>query len=288
MSKPPGKKADYVGDRHVGDEAICIDGVSYRYPEGTVALEDIHLHLTIGSTLAIVGPNGAGKTTLLKIVLGLLEDYTGSVRVLGMSPTEARRHGRVIGWVPQRQQIDWTFPVSVRQVVCMGLVGKTGMLRPFSSEDRDYADHVMRILRIDSLADRPIGALSGGQQQRAIIARALVAKPPILMLDEPTVGVDQPGQAILRQVLNDIKIVFDVTLVVVSHDLQTVMSSCQRIACLNRRLHFHDTPGRLSDEVLSRVFECSIEGLYTAAGHPDHGKTHHTEPAPPPIDPPSS
>jgi zinc transport system ATP-binding protein len=275
MSDTQNKAVEYVGAAHVGDEAICIDGVSYRYPEGTAALEDINLHVRSGSTLAIVGPNGAGKTTLLKIVLGLLEGYTGRVSVLGMPPTEARRRGNVIAWVPQRQLVDWSFPVTVRQVVRMGLLGKTGMLRRRRRDDLEYAEHVMGVLQIDEIGDNPIGELSGGQQQRAVIARALVARPAVLMLDEPTIGVDQPGQAVLRQVLNGIKRAFNITLVVVSHDLRTIMSSCQRIACLNRRLHFHDAPGKLSEDTLSRVFECTIERLFASDeyhAHEGHGQ----------------
>ncbi len=269
MKHAPPTATEYVGSDHVGREAICIDDVSFQYSGGTVALEGINLHVTTGSTLAIVGPNGAGKTTLLKIVLGLLEGYTGQVRVMGLPPVEARRRRDIIGWVPQRQQMDWTFPVTVRQVVRMGLIGKTGMLRRHTEADLAYAEQVMSVLRIDTIADRPIGDLSGGQQQRAVIARSLVARPSVLMLDEPTIGVDQPGQAILREVLADVKHVFNITLVIVSHDLKTIMSSCQRIACLNRRLHFHDTPAKLSGDMLSHVFQCTIEGLFDNAHHTD-------------------
>ena len=263
---PGGQRASYVGAHHVGDEAICLDGVSFRYPEGVLALEDINLHVVAGATLAVVGPNGAGKTTLLKIILGLLEGYSGRVRVVGMTPAEARHHGNVIGWVPQHHRLDWTFPVTVRQAVRMGLVGKTGPFRRHGRDDLDYVEHVMGVLRIDAIAGRPVGELSGGQQQRAIIARALAPRPSILILDEPTVGVDQPGQAIFRTLLDDIKREFDLTPVIVSHDLRTVLSSCQRIACLNRRLHFHDAPQNLSQELLSRVFQCTIEGLFSATG----------------------
>ncbi len=265
MSDPSRQPEPYVGLDHVGDEAICVDGVSYRYPRGPLALEDIHLHVRRGSTLAVVGPNGAGKTTLLKIILGLIDGYTGSVRVLGLTPDEARRRG-IIGWVPQHMDLDWSFPVSVRQVVRMGLVGKTGLFRRPDRDDLDYVRHVMTVLKIGELADRPVGDLSGGQQQRAVIARALAAKPAILILDEPTVGVDEPGQAIFRSLLDDIRGEFDLTPVIVSHDLRTVLASCQRIACLNRRLHFHDAPEHLSDEMLSHVFQWTIDGLHSAVG----------------------
>jgi len=260
------RPAQYVGLEHVGGEAICLDGVSYRYPDGPVALEDINLHVSTGSTLAVVGPNGAGKTTLLKIILGQLDGYTGRVRVMGMTPAQARRQGTVIGWVPQRPEVDWSFPATTRQVVRMGLVGKTGMLRRHARDDLDYVEHVLGVLKIASLADRTIGTLSGGQQQRAIVARALAPRPSILILDEPTVGVDEPGQMIFRELLDDIRRAFNVTPVIVSHDLRTALASCQRIACLNRRLHFHDAPENLDDAMLARVFHCTVDGLFSALG----------------------
>ncbi len=254
----------YVGHDHVGAEAICVDNVSYRYEDGTLALEDISLHVAAGSTLAVVGPNGAGKTTLLKVILGLLRGYTGSVRLHEMTPEEARRRGNVVSWVPQRQNPNWDLPVSVRQVVRMGLVGKTGLFRRYRRDDLDYVEHVITVMDLRAIADRPIGELSGGQQQRAVVARALAPRPGILMLDEPTIGVDQPGQALFAELTDAIKREFSVTLVIVSHDLGKALATCQRIACLNRTLHFHDVPQRLTNDVLSHVFKHAVEGLAAA------------------------
>jgi len=261
MAKPPPPPGPHAGAEHLQEDILCVDGLTFAYPDGTEALSDIRLHVETGSTLAVIGPNGAGKTTLLKIILGLLGGYRGKVEVAGMDPVAARRKGGVVAWVPQRSRATPDFPATVRQVVRMGLVGKTGVLAFHSREDLAYADEVMAALGIADLADRPIGGVSGGQHQRAIIARALASRPRLLLLDEPTVGVDEAGietfSALTRQIRRD----FGVTQVIVSHDLRTVVADCQTVACLNRRLHFHDVPGRLTPELLQEVFRCDLTGL---------------------------
>ena len=267
-NKPGQTVGHYVGPEHVGDEAICIDGLSFRYPDGTVVLEDIDLHVAAGSTLAMIGPNGAGKTTLLKILLGMLTGYSGQVLVCGQSPVQARQRGGLVSWVPQRPSSRWDFPVTVRQVVRMGLVGRTGLLRRHGRDDLEYAERVIELMGLHPIADRPIGELSGGQQQLAVIARALAPRPEILMLDEPTVGIDQAGQQRFVEMTRQLREGFGVTLVIVSHDLRAVLNTCPRIAVLKRTLHFHDAPERLSAELLFRVVNCSLEGVLPVMGEP--------------------
>jgi zinc transport system ATP-binding protein len=263
----PAAKTPTIGpDHHVERDILCVDGLSYRYGDGTEALRDVTLHAHAGSTLAIVGPNGAGKTTLLKIILGLLPGYAGKVTVAGLAPHAARARGDVIGWVPQRARMAWDFPVTVGDVVRMGLVGKTGMFARHRREDLAFVADLMQLLGIGEIADRPIGSVSGGQQQRAIIARALAPRPALLLLDEPTVGVDQGGQDTFAALMRHIREAFNVTLVIVSHDLRTLLPECERVACLNRTLHFHDSPSRLTPEVLSKVFRCDLTGLFQASG----------------------
>ena len=237
-------------------------GVSFHYQDGAEALHDVTLHVQEGSTLAVVGPNGAGKTTLLKILLGLLEGYKGTVTVAGYSPREVRRRGDVVSWVPQRARMVWDFPATVERVVRMGLVGKTGMFRRIAKSDLDFVDELLDKLNLRANASEAIGEVSGGQQQRAIIARALAPRPKILMLDEPTVGVDQAGQEAFSSLMRQIKDTFGVTLVIVSHDLRAVLNDCQRVACLNQTLHFHDAPSRLTPELLNKVFRCDLTGLF--------------------------
>jgi zinc transport system ATP-binding protein len=242
--------------------------VWYRYSDGTLALQDVSLHVRRGSFLAIVGPNGAGKTTLLKILLGLLEPGEGSVTIAGLSPQEARIKGDVFSWVPQRARMIWDFPITVEQVVRMGLVGKTGIARRYRKDDLDYCQHLMKLLDIDSIARKTIGEVSGGQQQRAIIARALAPRPAVLMLDEPTVGVDQAGLETFNALMGQIRSEFGLTLVLVTHDLRAVMGQVERVACLNRTLHFHDAPAKLTPELLSDVFRCNLTGLFPAVHVP--------------------
>ena len=148
-------RANYIGDMHVGDEAICVRDLTYVYPDGSVALKDINLHVQAGSSLAVIGPNGAGKTTLLKILLGLLTDYRGSVTVLGLSPDQARRAGALLSYVPQRATVNWLFPIRVREAVQLGLIGRTPLLRRYRPEDLQYVEHVLEVLDIMAIADKP-------------------------------------------------------------------------------------------------------------------------------------
>jgi len=241
-----------------------VDNLSFTYPDGAEALRNVSLHVRRGSTLAVIGPNGAGKTTLLKIVLGLLDGYGGKVEIAGMTPRQARRKGGVVSWVPQRSKTAWDFPVTVKQVVLMGLVGKAGLLGRRTADDLAYVENIMNMLEIAPLADKAIGEVSGGQQQRAIIARALAPRPLLLLLDEPTVGVDQAGQQTFAALMKQIKEALGVTLITVTHDLRAVLPESQSVACLNRTLHFHDSPSRLTPELLGEVFRCDLTGLFAA------------------------
>ena len=254
-----------LAEHRPAQDAICLDHVSFRYaPEAigrdgeALALKDVTLHVEQGCNLGIIGPNGAGKSTLIKIMLGLLEGYTGSVKMAGLSPAEACKRGDIIGYVPQRPTVEWRFPVTGAQVVRMGLVGKTGLLRWHRKADRDYADELMRRVGVFDLRDRPIGELSGGQQQRLFIARALVARPRILILDEPTVGIDEAGQQQFAQLIHELHESLGLTVVIVSHDIQAIAAGCNRVACLRQSIHYHDSPEGLTPAVLSEVFEHEI------------------------------
>ena len=256
-----------LGEHRPTADALCLDHVSYQYPPATIngevqrvlALDDVTLHVEYGCNLGIIGPNGAGKTTLIHIMLGLLDGYSGSVRIAGLTPRDACRRGDIVGYVPQRPTAEWHFPLTAAQVVRMGLVGKTGLLRWYRKADREYADHVMARVGIADLRDRPFGALSGGQQQRVFIARALAPQPRILILDEPTVGVDEAGQRQFAQLVHELHESLNLTLVIVSHDLQAIAAGCNRVACLKRRIHYHASPEGLTPDVLAEVFEHEVK-----------------------------
>jgi zinc transport system ATP-binding protein len=258
-------------------DAICVDHVSFRYPAAgaesqRLTLRDVTLHVEQGCSLGIIGPNGAGKTTLLKIMLGLLDGYSGSVRIMGLSPAAACRQGGIIGYVPQRHETEWRFPVTVRQVARMGLVGKTGMFRRHSRDDLAYVEHLLQQVGVADLAERPIGDLSGGQQQRTFMARALAAKPRILILDEPLVGIDEAGQQQFAELSHDLHRSFNLTLVIVSHDIRAIASGCTRVACLNQTIHYHDSAAGLTEDVLREVFQHEISWAVRTSRHEAGGR----------------
>ena len=267
-----------LGMHRQGDDVICVHDVSFAY-DARQALSHITLHVKKGATLGIIGPNGGGKSTLLKLMLGVLKPDSGSITILGKSPREACSDGSLVGYVPQRHVLDWNFPITVRQVVTLGLIGRKGFIGGFSRAQKQQVAATLKAVEMDHLADQPIGGLSGGQQQRVFIARALVNQPKILFLDEPTTGIDQAGQEKFLALLETLKKQFDLTLVMVSHDIRSVVASCDRVACLSRNLHYHDRPQGLSSDVLFKVFQCDLDAVLdqhsgahdaTCCGH-DHG-----------------
>lgn len=238
-------------------DALCIDHVSFRYGNLQV-LDNVTLHVESGCNLGIIGPNGGGKTTLLKLVLGLLDGYEGSIKVAGLSPKQVCRRGDVVGYVPQHHHYERRFPVTARQVARMGLTGKTGLFHRHAREDLDHVEQLLDRVGVREVADRPIGTLSGGQQQRVFIARALAAGPRILMMDEPTVGVDLSGQKKFADLIHRLRSELDLTVVIVSHDLRSIAATCARVACLARTVHYHDAPEGLTTELLHEVFDHDI------------------------------
>jgi zinc transport system ATP-binding protein len=171
------------------------------------------------------------------------------------------------------------FPISARQVARLGLVGKTGLLRGYAREDLAFVDELLSMVGVADLADAPIGDLSGGQLQRVLIARALAARPKILLLDEPTTGIDRLGQQQFLESIAQLKQRLGLTIVFVSHDLRAVSAISDRIACLNLTLHYHDVPEHLPADLVYRMFACDLEafGLGGSCGNPEH---HHAHVAP--------
>lgn len=255
--------------------AIEYCGVSFAYPAlggPRQALSGITLAVRQGERLGILGPNGGGKTTLLKLTLGLLPLQQGTVRVWGMTPEAARRQG-IIGYVPQRSEAELEFPVSARQVVSMS-AGRG--VAPWSGLPRDRAERVERSLDLVGaldLADRPAGKLSGGQLQRVLIARALAGDPRILLMDEPTVGIDLAGQQKFADLVRTLHERLGLTIIMVSHDLRTIAAGSDRVACLSRTLHSHVAPEGLTPDVLAEVFRHDVAAIFGDVhvhAHPAH------------------
>ena len=256
-------------------DLVTITGVSFSYGSQSV-LENVDLAVPQGATLGLIGPNGGGKTTLMKLMLGLFPPTAGAVRVGGLSPRAAVRRGDLVGYLPQRPRTPSNFPVTVRQVVRMGLAGKTGMFRRPADDDLAFCEFLIGKVGLTDLADRPVGSLSGGQTQRAYIARALAPRPKLLLLDEPTVGVDSAGQQQFVSFVQELKVELGLTVVLVSHDLRAVSTVCDRIACLNRTLHYHDVPGRLPADLVYRMFACDLEAMGIKGSHVcTHGAGEH-------------
>lgn len=247
-------------------DLVTIRNLSFSYG-GTSVLENIDLAVAQDTTLGLIGPNGGGKTTLMKLMLGLLQPDAGEVRIGGLPPRKAVHRGDLIGYLPQRPRTPRNFPASVRQVVRMGLSGKAGLLHSPSAEDYAFVETLMSQVGIGDLADRPVGDLSGGQLQRVYIARALAPKPRLLLLDEPTVGIDRAGQQRFIEFIQQLKAELRLTLIFVSHDLRAVTAIADRIACLNTTLHYHDVPDHLPAELVYRMFACDLEAMGIKGGH---------------------
>ena len=232
---------------------VEIDNVSFAYGEVAV-LEGINFTVEAGDFLGIIGPNGSGKTTLLRLMLGLLVPTRGVVRLFGQPPASLKQWGR-LGYVPQKATFDPSLPATVQEVVASGLVATLGLLRRARAAERQRVHEVLAQVGMDAHAGRRIGTLSVGQQQRVLIARALVTEPELLILDEPTGGVDPEAQTSFYALLHHLNHEREVTLILVSHDIGVVAKEVTRLACLNRRLIFHGRPGDfLGDAALAALY----------------------------------
>ena len=232
---------------------VELEDVDFAYGPARV-LERINLTVEPGDFLGIIGPNGSGKTTLLRIMLGLLAPQRGVVRLFGHPPASFRQWGR-LGYVPQKATLDPALPVTVREMVATGLLPTLGLFGRIGRAERKRIAEVLGQVGMEAHAAARIGALSTGQQQRVLIARALVSKPELLILDEPTGGVDPEAQTSFYALLRHLNRERDVTLILVSHDIGVVAREVTKLACLNRRLVFHGRPGDfLSDAALTALY----------------------------------
>ena len=246
---------------------VTIHDLDFAYSQ-TLVLKNIALTVEAGGTMGVIGPNGGGKTTLVKLLTGRLQPTRGEILIDGMRPIDAVRRGDRIGYLPQNPRVEPNFPLSVRQAITLGLAGKTGMLQKYAKDDLAYVDSLIDRIGIGGLSEEPIGRLSGGQLQRALIARALAARPKLLILDEPTTGIDARGQQAFIEFINALKQELGLTVIFVSHDLRAVTSMSDRIACLNVTLHYHDVPQHLPADLVYRMFACDLEaaGIKSTAG----------------------
>jgi manganese/zinc/iron transport system ATP- binding protein len=210
---------------------VQINDLTVAYHRKPV-LWDVNLTLPEGKLIAVVGPNGAGKSTLIKAVLNLIPKATGTVEIYGL-PYESQRH--LVGYVPQRESVDWDFPVSATDVVAMGLYGQIGWIRPVSRRHREKAIGELTKVGMQAYAKRQISQLSGGQQQRVFLARALAQDARIYFMDEPFAGVDAATEKAIVALLKELQSAGK-TCLVVHHDLQTVTSYFDHVVLMNMRV----------------------------------------------------
>jgi len=233
------------------EPVITTEHVSFAY-NGDVVLDDVNMAVEEMDFVGLVGPNGGGKTTLLKLMLGLLQPTAGRIRVFGQNPTMGRR---MIGYLPQHARIDPRFPVSVMDVVLMGRVTADSRVGPYRRGDRDAAVKALQQVSLYDLRRRPFAELSGGQQQRVLIARALAAEPRMLLLDEPTAGLDLKMEEELYTLLSELN--RRMTVVLVSHDLGFVSRFVRTVVCVKRRVVVHPT-SEITGEIIREIYGADV------------------------------
>lgn len=223
------------------------------------AVENISMHLHAGQFAGLLGPSGAGKTTILKLILGILPPSRGSVFIEGENLNG--KPSSCVAYVPQLETIDWNFPVTVEQLVMMGRIRRMGPLPWASKENRRAVHAMLERLGIADMAQRHIRDLSGGQQQRAFLARALIAEPDLLVLDEPTSGVDVRTQENILHLLADLNR-SGVTILMTTHDLNAAGSHLPWVFCVNRRMIACGPPDQVfTPEILNETYRADIEIL---------------------------
>jgi len=233
---------------------VRVRGVSLER-EGQEVLRDVDLSVERGEILGIVGPNGGGKTSLLRLVLGLERPTAGEVELFGV-PVSRFREWRRIAYIPQHATaFDPHFPAIVREVVLLGRVARRGALHWLGAEDREAARRAIELCGLSGLEGRRVGALSGGEKQRVFIAKAIAARPDLLVMDEPTAGVDPESERRFYDLLSELRAELGLTVILVSHDLGVVSARVDRVACLNRTLVYHGPAAALEDkDLLGRLY----------------------------------
>jgi zinc transport system ATP-binding protein len=221
--------------------------------DGKWILKSIYFNCYPGEIFGIVGPNGGGKTTLLNVILGLVSPQKGSVQLFGNQPNKQSR--LEVGYLPQISHADQSFPVTVLDVVLMGLYGRIGLFHRPDRKSRKIAMDLLSQINMADHAKRPFAVLSGGQQQRVNIARAMASKPKLLVLDEPSTGVDSVAQEDFYELLAKFRDEQGISVIMVSHDIGVITSHADRVACLNVQLHYHDEPDScFSPDITREVF----------------------------------
>ncbi len=217
-------------------ELIRLNNVSVHYSDIT-ALRNVSLSVDSSDFIGVIGPNGGGKTSLVKAIMGLTP-YHGEIKYFDGLGSEDGRSGH-IGYLPQVSDIDKSFPISVKEVVMSGLQSKKGIFSRYNKEDKLKTEAILGLLDISGIARKPIGEISGGQMQRALLGRAIISEPKVLILDEPTNFVDNKFEKQLYELLKELN--KRMAIIMVSHDLGTISSYVRSILCVNVEVHRHNS-----------------------------------------------
>lgn len=247
---------------------IELNDINFQY-ERRVVLEHIDFTVKEGEFWALIGPNGSGKSTLINIILGLLKPQQGSVKLFG-EDLEDFHHRELIGYVSQKSNsFNSGFPATVLEVVQSGLTRKKGLFKRFTTKDTERARRALEIVKMENFSDKNIGQLSGGQQQRVFIARALVGEPKLLVMDEPTVGIDQQNVASFYSMLHRLNSEHGIAILLVTHEVDIVTELATHVACLNRSIHFHGVQSdyqKVDHESISKWYGHPVRRLHQDEG----------------------
>ena len=244
---------------------VGLSGVTVEL-DGRCVLHDINFEVHEGGFVGIVGPNGAGKTTLMRTIMGLVPVVSGRVEVFGYPP--GRKGSHAIGYVPQRQSVAPDFPATVGDVVMMGRLRQLGAFGFPGRKDWQRVDDSLELVGMQDRRNRPVGRLSGGEQRRVMLAQALCASTRLLVLDEPTVGLDLPAEhefyALLRRLIRDLTL----TIVTVSHDLVAMAGQTDELICINQRMHIHgNAEDVIHSHAIREAYRCEFDFLGGELAH---------------------
>jgi ABC-type Mn2+/Zn2+ transport system ATPase subunit len=253
ISSAPEGAPGFVPDSH--GPIIRFDHASFGFP-GVVALKDISLSINAGEFIGVIGPNGSGKTTLCRAVLGLMAPVEGHLHIFDCACDELRCHHRAkIGYLPQKGVVDRNFPVTVLEAVMMGRYGALGLFKRPGPKDREIAIESLAHVGMETHKGTALGYLSGGQQQRVFIARALAQQPKVLLLDEPTTGLDITAQHNVIELVEHLHDELGLTVLLITHDINMIRSRVDRLVLLKTRLYAAGPPADvLKPEILSEVY----------------------------------
>jgi zinc transport system ATP-binding protein len=248
------------------EPVVILENLTVDYPNGVEALDHVSLKIFQGDLVGLIGPNGAGKSTLLNVILGLQRPTSGTVKLFGDPVSSASL--RYVGYVPQgAQATDPNFPSTVLETVMLGRIPRAGLFKRLGRDDVDKVEKTLELMGIQDLKGRRIGQLSGGQSQRVFVAKAIASDPKLLILDEPTSGVDLHSKNEFYSSLEKLNRELGITIILSSHDIGTVTRLATRVVCLNRSVFFcGPTQEFESSKALAKAYDYPVELMH----HTDH------------------